>query len=74
MAGAPALDRRVACQSFLRRLRGGMELVRQRGRRGQSEGATSPQVGVMTSTTRADRGDTVDHATIRGSWVRRRTV
>jgi hypothetical protein len=47
--------------------------VRQHSRRGQSEGATSPRMGVMTGTIRADCEITVDHAATAGR-VRRCTV
>jgi len=51
----------------------GMELVRQRGRRGQSAGSTSPQLGGHDKyDPRRPRRQMVTHAAIRG--LRRRTV
>jgi hypothetical protein len=57
----PGVGQVLACQSFLRRLLGGMEYGATARSVGSISGATSPEMGVMTSTTRADRRHENDH-------------
>jgi hypothetical protein len=74
MAGGPGPRQRFVEVSVIPSPRtAAWSAVRQHSRWGQSEGATSPRMGVMTGTTRADCEITGDHAATAG-WVRRRTV